>query len=153
MRNALATYLLIMISFVMIHLIIPYPFPLFIPEWIVMQSTNTQSPWKGIGGLSMLIVLYLQYSTIPAEQIIFIYLAWYLVILTIQRTLQAFQISIQILSICSYILLVLLFQYQAIYGIIQIVNIGITVAINALLFGILLVYRTQNDWLEEFFQK
>jgi hypothetical protein len=57
------------------------------------------------------------------------------------------------LSIISYIILVLLFQYQAIYGIIELTNIGVTVMINALLFGILHIYRTQNDWLEEFFQK
>lgn len=153
MRNIISTYLLIILSFGMVHLVIPYSFPLLLPEWIVMQSTNKNSPWKGIGSLGILIILYVQYSTLPTEEIIFIYLGWYLVIITIQRTLQAFQTSIQILSIISYIILVLLFQYQAIYGIIELTNIGVTVMINALLFGILHIYRTQNDWLEEFFQK
>lgn len=152
MRNILTTYLLILGSFVMVHLIIPYNFPLLLPEWLVMQSTSKKTPWKGLGALSILIVLYLRYSTLPTEQIILIYLGWYCIILIIQRTLQAFQTSIQILSICSYILLVLLFQYQAIYGIIQITNIGVAIVLNALLFGILHIYRTQNDWLEEFFQ-
>lgn len=152
MRNTLSTYLLIVVTFIGVHLIFPYPFPLLLPEWLVLQINAKTSLWRGIGGLAILITLYSRYSALEISSIFILYLIWYILVIIGQYTLQSLTVFIQISSIFVYFFILVILQYQAIYGIIEIRNLAVAVLINGLLYGILHIYRTQNDWLEEFLQ-
>jgi hypothetical protein len=151
MKSTLIVYVLIIITFIWTHLLIPYKLMLLIPEWFVLQLALRNSAWKALGGLLILLSLYLTFSALPTSYIIGIYSIWFLSILLLKRSLHSYKVIFQMMTVFLYMTLLVIFQYQAIYGIIVIIVLSIHFIFNTILYGALYKYCLQNDWTEKIF--